>query len=334
MDREADDGYEMLDRDDPIDADMRRTGRVLPPLALDVTAEGSTEAVAGADDRRMGVWRRWAALGAAFTVGLAAGAYLWQVRHDAAEEAAAATRAAEAELVAGTVVGGLSPGTTVQHLAVMLLNNGPREIEVLGIHPPGWETFPRGTTTIPADEWATVPMSVAPQCGAPPPIALSVEVRSGDDEQELAVPLPPSGSVLDSVYQQMCLEDGGPRYAVTTGRIAQLSAPEPDTMLMRVELRSLPPGVDFEIVAAAASTGGATATASNLPVQFSATRRSPSPIELTWRIANCDVTSLLGDVNVELSIVTPEGDSYTTFAELSGQAVAMLARFAVEQCPD
>lgn len=333
MNREADDGYETLDRDEPIDAFARRTGPALPPLALGDTGDGPTEATPGDGVSDARSWRRWVALGAAFTVGLAAGAYLWQVRHDAAEDAAAAARAAEAELVAGNVVGGLSPGTTVQHLAVMLLNNGSREIEVMAIHPPGWETFPRGTTTIPADEWATVPMSVAPQCGAPPPIALSVDVSSDEGQQRLAVPLPPSGSVLDSVYQQICGEDGGLRYTVTSGRIVQLQAPEPETMVMRVELRSLPPGVAFEVVEATASTGGAVATATNLPIQFSPTRRSPSPIELTWRMASCDLTSLLGDVSLGLNVVTPDGDSYKTFTELPGQAVAMLARFAVEQCP-
>jgi hypothetical protein len=333
VDREADDGYETLDLDDPVDADPRHIGSVLPPLTLG-DAAGEPPETAPADGRSATPSRRrWVALGVAFIVGVAAGAYLWQMRHEAAEDAAAAARAADAELVAGTVVGGLSPGTAVQHLAVLLLNNGPREIEVLAIHPPGWEAFPREPTTIPADEWATVPMSVAPQCGAPPPIALSVEVRTAEGEQELAVPLPPSGSVLDSVYQQMCADGDGPRYAVTTGRIAQLAPTEPDSMVMRVELRSLPPGVAFEVVEATASSGGAIATATNLPVEFSVTRRTPSPIELTWQMVTCDLTSLLGDVNLELTIATPDGDSYQTFAALPGQAVAMLARFTVEQCP-
>jgi hypothetical protein len=321
----SDEGYEILELGHPTEVELRRTGPVLPTLDLgDVT--GNSEAPGLAAVRPVPAWRRWVALIAAFVVGVAAGAYGWQVREQAADAAR------ESDLVAGTLIGGPIAGARIQQLGVMLLNNGPHEIEVLSIQPLGWESFPREVTMIGSEEWAPVPMPVTPNCTAPVPASLSAQVRTGGAESTVDVALPPDGGVLDGVYEQACGGDSEVRYGLAPGRVAMLEPADPETFRMRVELRSLPPGVDFEVVEAAASTGGVTGVGTNLPVSFVAVRRSPSSLELTWRVVRCELTSLIGDINLDAHIVQPDGLRYRTTVQLPGQAVAMVARFAAAEC--
>lgn len=328
MDRHSDKGYELIELGHPTDADVRHTGPVLPPLDLGDVTDVPDEPPPAAT-RAESSWRRWAALVATFAVGVSAGAYGWQARHQAAENA---EQAGQPELVAGALIGGADPGSTIQHLEVLLLNTGAQEIEVLVIHPPGWEAHPRTTTTIGAEEWTTVPMSVSPNCTAPPPMSLMAEVRSDLGEESVTVPLPAGGTALEGVYQQFCEEDHPVVYSVTSGRVTQLEPETPGTLRMRIELRSQPPGVEFEIVEAAASTGGVTGTGSNLPVPFTTLGRSPSALEMTWEVVRCELATLIGDINLDLRIDPPDGDWYQTSAQLPGQAVAMLARFAAAEC--
>lgn len=328
MDRHSDKGYELIELGHPTEADLRHTGPVLPPLDLGDVTDVPDEPPPAAT-RAESSWRRWAALVATFAVGVAAGAYGWQARHQAAENA---EQTGQPELVAGTLIGGPDPSSAVQHLGVLLLNNGPREIEVLVIHPPGWEAHPRTTATIGVEEWATVPMSVSANCTAPPPTSLMAEIRTDLGEESVTVPLPTGSAALEEVYQQFCEEDHPVVYSVTPGRVTQLEPETPGTFRMRIELRAQPPGVEFEIVEAAASTGGVTGTGSNLPVPFTTLGRSPGALEMTWEVVRCELTTLIGDINLDLRIDPPDGDSYRTSAQLPGQAVAMLARFAAAEC--
>lgn len=330
MDRDPDDGYEILELGHPTDADLQRSVPVLP--ALDLGDLNSERAGSGTDQSRPPVrWRQWAALAAVFAGGVAVGAYGWDAR-DQAQEAAAQPR--QTDLVAGSVVGGGADGTGLQQIVVMMLNNSPRAIEVLSIEPTGWRAYPRGSTTIGPEEWAGIPMTVTPDCAAPVPLTMSAEVRTEDGEGMIAVAVPPADGVLDGIRQRACGGTASAVYTLSAGRVNALAAAEPGTFRMSVELRPLPPGVDFEVTSVVASTGGVTGAGTNLPLSFVATRRSPSILELTWEVARCELTSLLGDINLEVEITPPDEAPYKTFVELPGQAVAILARFAAEECPD
>lgn len=328
MTRDSSDDYEILDLADSTTDGLRSPVRVLPRLDLgEVTSDGQPDDVL----TRRPSWRLWLALILAFSLGVTAGAYGLSLRENAADEA---EQAAEANLIAGSVIGRIDPASEIQQLGVLMLNNGPRDIEVLNAHPLGWATHTSRPATIPSSEWGTVRIAVEPICDSPAPTALAVQVRTDAGDKSVTVPLPPGGGMLNEAQEQMCGADPGVRYAINAGRISELEQLEPDTLLMRVELRPAVPATDLEVTAVNASAGGLLATAVNLPIVFRSDRRSPSPLDLSWRITSCEATSLLGDVAPQVTVTLPDETTYRTHVILPGQAVAMLARFALTECDE
>ncbi len=328
MNRNTGDDYEVLDLADSPTDEVRSPAHALPPLDLgEVSDDGEWGDVL---PRRL-PWRGWLLAVLAFCLGAAGGAYAWSLRVQAADEA---EQAEAANIVAGSVIGRVDPASEIQHLGVMMLNNGPRDIEVLNAHPLGWATHSSRTTTIPSSEWAAVRMSVEPFCDSPAPAELAVQVRTDAGDKTVTIALPPGGSMLSDAHEQVCGPDPGVRYAISAGRVSELEPSEPGTLQMRIQLRPAVPATALEITAVNASAGGFLAEATNLPITFRADRRSPSPLELSWRITSCDATTLLGDVAPQLTVTLPDGRSYRTHVVLPGRAVAMLARYALTECAE
>lgn len=328
MSRDPSDDYEILDRADSTTDGLSNPLRVLPRLDLgEITSDDPAN---GASPRRPS-WQFWLVAILAFCLGAAGGGYAWSLRTQAAEEA---EQAAQANIIVGNVVGQIDPASQIQHIGVLMLNNGPRDIEVLNAHPLGWATHSSRQTLIPSSEWAAVRISVQPICDSPAPTELAVQVRTDAGDRTVTVALPPGGNMLNEAHEQACGTNPGVRYAIIAGRVSVLDSTEPDTLLMRIELRPSVPAIELSVMAVNASASGLLATPTNLPVMFRSDRRSPSPLELSWRVTSCDATAMLGDIAPQLTVMLPDETTYRTHVILPGQAVAMLARFALAQCAE
>jgi hypothetical protein len=317
--------YEILDLGKRRRADTGREPRELPPMRIGDESSDQPESP-------IPPWRRIAGAAVVFTVGAVAGAYLWNAREDAAELAAAG---AATELVAGGVEGGTFAGESVQRFTVAMLNAGPRDVEVLSVRPEGW-VLPgadqvAGPQTAPAGEWTSIRMSTVPDCEAPTPQALEVRVRTEARESAMTVPLPPGEHLFGDVRESLCTGDIA-AYSAIVQEIRILPSDDPDVLLMELGLTPLDPALEFDVVDATASAAGFHAEATGLPVSFSSDVRSPQPLVLSWRVQNCELTSVLGDIGLMLEITSRTGSMHVDNPMLPGQGVAALARFGVEQC--
>jgi hypothetical protein len=326
--RDPSDDYEILDVADSTADGLSNPIRVLPRLDL---GEITSESPAGAALTRRPSWQLWLVAILAFCLGVAGGGYAWSLRTQAADEA---EQAAQAEIIVGNVVGRIDPASQIQHLGVLMLNNGPRDIEVLNAHPLGWATHSSRRTLIPSSAWGSVRISVQPICDSPEPTELAVQVRTDAGDRTVTVALPPGGSMLDEAHDQACGTDPGLRYAINAGRVSVLDSTEPDTLRMRIVLRLSVPATELSVIAVNASASGFLATATNLPVTFRSDRLSPGLLELSWRVTSCVATGMLSDVAPQLTVMLPDETTYRTHVILPGQAVAILARFAIDQCAE
>ena len=328
MSRNPNDDYEVLDLADSTTDGLSSPLRVLPRLDLgEIAGDGpGTDALP-----RRPSWQLWLVAILAFCLGAAGGGYAWSLRTQAADEA---EQAAQAEIIVGNVVGRIDPASQIQHLGVLMLNNGTRDIEVLNAHPLGWATHSARPTLIPSSEWASVRISVQPICDSPAPTELTVQVRTEAGDRTVTATLPPGGNMLDEAHDQACGPDPGLRYAINAGRVSVLDSTEPDTLRMRIVLRLSVPATELSVMAVNASASGLLATATNLPVTFRSDRLSPGLLELSWRVTSCVATGMLGDIAPQLTVMLPDETTYRTHVILPGQAVAMLARFALNQCAE
>ncbi|HEX6336306.1 MAG TPA: hypothetical protein VFZ85_05080 [Jiangellaceae bacterium] len=326
MSRDPSDDDEVLDLADSTADGPNSSVRVLPRLDLgEITSDGPAT---GALPRRPS-WQLWLVAILAFCLGAAGGGYALSLRTQTADEA---EQAAEADIVVGNVIGRIDLASQVQHLGVLMFNNGPRDIEVLNAHPPGWATHSARPTLIPSSEWASVRISVQPICDSPAPTELTVQVRTESGDRTVTAALPPGGNMLDEAHDQACGADPGLRYAINAGRVSVLDSTEPDTLLMQVVLRLSVPATELSVTAVNASASGFLATATNLPVTFRSDRLSPGLLELSWRVTSCAATAMLSDIAPQLTVMLPDETTYRTHVVLPGQAVAVLARFAQNQC--
>ena len=319
--------YEILDLGGHRRADSGRKPRELPPMRL---GEGEPSEQ---PESPVPPWRRIAGAAAIFTFGALAGAYLWNAREDAAELAAAD---AATELVAGRVEGGTWTGESVQRFTVAILNAGPRDVDVLSVRPEGWPLpgadQAAGPQTAPAGEWTSIRMSTVPDCEAPTPQALKIRVRTEARESAVTVPLPPGEHLFGDVRQSVCTGDFA-AYSTAVPEVRILPSGDPEVLLMELGLTPLDPGLEFDVVEATASAAGFHAEVTGLPVSFRSDVRSPQPLMLSWRVQNCELTSVLGDIGLMLEITSRTGSMHVDNpSPLPGQGVAALARFGVDRC--
>lgn len=319
MDRRDDEDYEVLDLGPPSRVAEPEPEVALPPLELgddDRPAPGSTAR-----------WQWWSAVVAVLVVGAITGAYIAHARTDAA---ALAAEEDEIVLVAGTVDGSFEPSRDVHRLTVSLLNAGSRDVQVLSVHPRGWEVPDDGpreaATTVPAGEWASVAMRVQPSCAGPPPTELDVDVRSEAGTTAVRIPLPPARGLLEALSVSRCAEHAE-EVQLVLDRVVDFAEQEPG--VRRMALRMWAWWESAEVVGAATSAPGFRAAGVGLPAAAAPNGRVN--LELEWRVDDCADTSSLEHARVDLEVVTAAGTT-TIAAPLPHRALAMLARFAEQEC--
>jgi len=311
---------EILDLGRPGRADHRDSPPSLPPLHIGDQLPDSDESI----DRPR--WWQWGVLIIAIVASLIVGVLGSNARRDAADLAAAE---AQVDLIVGAPVMVNAPDTPFQ---VPLYNAGPLKVELLWIRPEGWtiaDTAIRHPINIPPDRWVPVRVRAVPNCSDQlSPDVLEVRVRTQAGEHTTSLPLPGAG-VMREVSTQVCRSFG--ELGAYVDDVEQVPPARPKTLTMRLQLRAFDPSVRFELVELNASAPGFRMIEAALPAQFEIGGR-PVPVDLTWEIANCDMTQGLSDIYLGLGFQDDNGHQQTDGAQLPGHGVAELARFGVEQC--
>jgi hypothetical protein len=327
-----DEGFEVLDIGRGRDSAPAAAQHDLPPLDLaEPVADGSGQPLGSRSGPWHRWWRRWGMVAAVFLIGVAVGAYIWNVRSDAA---ALAVEDGRAVLVAGWFGFDQSlTGFDVSRPTVTLHNTGARDVEVISVRPAGWLTHADPavgrSTTVPPAEWVEVRMAALPPCGEPVPGRLEAEIRSGQGEFSMTVALPPGGR-LDQIQAVICDEVDMP-YSVIVNRTVGLAASEPGTLRTIVTL-SVASRAAVEITAASTSEAGFRAVATGPPVGIpdDAFETSVS-LGLEWNVEECAATHSLDELALHVEVRTASATT-TVAAQLPTQLYAMLGRFAAAEC--
>lgn len=327
-----DTGYETLDLGRGNTGRPGRTPRELPPLDLgELSGHRDRPQPGGGFWGRLSPrWRRRGAAATAFVLGLAAGAYVWDARSDAADLAA---EAGQVELLVGWF--GLEPSPTREaaQVTVTLHNAGPRDVDVLAVRPTGWAAVSDAApaaTTVPPAEWTEVGITADPVCDAPVPDQLEVEVRTGQGESSVAIALPPGRAYLDLLQELLCGESGL-FFGVNVNRGVELIPSEPGILRMIVTFRVFSETTLVEVTAASAAVAGLRAEAIGLPVEVPGGGEVVVPLELEWHVDTCARTSELGEVAADVELRAADRTA-TVEVQLPDRAIAMLGRFVAEEC--
>lgn len=298
----------------------RGSARSLPPLYLGAPPPPEDN---GDIRSTRGQWLLVAVIAAA---GVVAGALGANARNDAAELAAAESAV---RVIAGAPQ--VEGFPTPLDVRFPLLNAGPLDIEVLWARPKGWqlpEDADRRTIRLPPDTWVTVASVAVPDCSRPTGGTVEVSVRTKAREQvvELDVPDP---RVLAEASRQAC--EAGPQVGAYVQEVELVTSARPDTLTMRLHMRSYDPGIGFTLIELNASAPGVRMIDTSVPVEFQPGARA-SLVDVTWEIVDCELTGILGDVQLGLSFNDAEGRFQSDRTSLPGRGVAELARFALRQC--
>lgn len=333
---------DVLDPDEPERSPPLRADGTSPVLDLgDRTRDDPGEGPAGRVRRRpMPGWQRWAAVGVALLVGVLAGAYVSYAR---TESASLAADVRGIELIAGRVTGSFSVDQfglrqPPRRLTVELHNAGSREVEVSDVRLREWrfrqDSDAARTRTVAPGTWMRFVLVGDISCIGSAPRELEVDVRTDAGDSSVVVPLPPAGPEedasdfrrsLDTIYSTACGDPGS--LGITSGTVnTRRSAVDPRVMEMGVQL--LVPGGDTEITAVSAATAGFRGTGQQLPVAAGEGRPSVT-VAIAWRIDSCPDTTELDEVTLDVEL-SDQPDAVPVV--LRNDAVAALARFAVEEC--
>ena len=330
MDRSSDEGYETVELGrGAVPDDDGAAAPALPPLALDQQVGGPGSPPPDVPNPPGPAWRRWATMAAVFAFGLIAGASVWDARSDAVDLAA---EASAVKLVAGSVMPD-SPAGEGLRLAVRLHNAGARDVTVLALHLTGWEARDEfaaaQATTVPAAGWADVFATVRPACNAPVPEQLEARVLTEAGERPAAIALPPGSGMLALILEAECSGwAAGP--LIDFNPTVLLQTYESGTLRMVVTARVWSPA-DVDITAVSASDAGFRAATKGLPVSIGADPDTWVPFELEWHIDDCARTHELGEFVIDFETRTSDGTP-SVAAPLPPRAIALLGRFAAEEC--
>lgn len=327
-----DTGYEVLDLGRSPAVGAGRAARELPPLDLgEISGHGDRPQPGGGVWSRLSPrWRRRSAVATAFVFGLAAGAYVWDARGDAADLAA---EAGQVELLVGWF--GLEPSPTrdAAQVTVTLHNAGPRDVDVLAVRPTGWAALGDAAavaTTVPPAEWTAVGVAADPVCDAPVPDRLEAEVRTGQGESSVEIALPPGRAYLDPLQEFLC-DELGLFFGVNVNRGVELIPSETGTLRMIVTFGVFSHTMLVEVTAASAAAAGLRAEAIGLPEEVPGDGQAVVPLELEWHVDTCAGTSELGEVAADVELRAADRAA-TVEIQLPDRAIAMLGRFVAEEC--
>lgn len=321
----------MTRQDDPLDeildlgarprdprADSPRT---LPPLHLDGPPAEDDEG------KQRPPWLGRAAVAIAAVTGVVVGVLGSNARHDAADIAAAESAV---HVIAGAPqVDGGPFGVTV---SLPLFNAGPRDVEVIWARPEGWRIPPDArprNVLLPRDFWVSVRSSAVPDCGVSTTDVIELRVRTEAREQTITVEVPAPTDLFEA--RRIACE-ANPSMGAYVESVEIVEPLRPDTLTMRLSMKSFDPNLRFTLVGVTASAPGFRMINAVVPVQFERGARA-SEVDITWEIVGCEATQTLNDVNLGLEFQDEQGRPLTGGTALPGRGVAELARFALEQCP-
>lgn len=281
-------------------------------------------------------WPLAVAVVAAFAVGATAGGYWWSVRDGV-------NGVSSGELIAGpvtrqesSVLGGESSqlnglGAVAESaftLSASVFNAGDNDVTVVDARPAGWTVAASPPETrIPAGEWASIPLTISPDCAqAAPDPELELQLGAESADQRVTVPMfTRGGSTFGSFWLLLCSPAG---LGAVLNDIEIIS--EDGGVEMRITLRQ--PSWRADDVAVdhlGTNTGAFRAAASDLPL-----RVAPGETEATtlrWSVADCAALSgRLGSIDL---VMQAQG-SAETLVPLPGRAVAALTRLGVQSCSE
>ncbi len=331
--KDRDEVYEVLGAGQPDDPAADRTAG-LPALDLGERTNARDDLPGPPGRDPMPAWQRWAAIALSVVVGGCAGAYVWHARTESAEHAAGARAV---ELVAGQVSGSLQHDRfglpqPPRRVFVELHNAGERDVRVRDVRLAGYQLSgdrdPSSTETVPAGEWLRFALMGEPACVGSVPDHVDVDVRTDGGDSSVVVPLPPDDALrlrLRDVYRLAC-PDIAPRTIVSEAINARRGPVDPERLQMGVQL--LVPGPETEITALDASAAGFRGEGTDLPVTAGGGRRSVT-VTIDWHLDSCADATGLSEVTLDVQL---GGGGDTVPVALSSRAVAVLARFAAEEC--
>jgi hypothetical protein len=283
-------------------------------------------------------WPRRRTLVALFGLGGVLGAAGWTVFEEAADRSAGA---GQAELLAGTpaVALDLRAELLVEdlavagHLSVPVFNLGQRAVTVLEARLYGW--LQTGDLElgipVPPGDWASVPLTIVPDCGEQAQQELELVVRTDSGVRDVTVPLPPGSVDLTWPHGDACSEHRSTGVALDAvgGMLT-----DQDALRMEVTLRHLRAAASSEITVTSltAERAGFRAEGTGLPVVVHPGEPGVG-VELVWTVDQCDLVGDLAEVPVVARTTSPDFAVRDQPLELPGRGVAALARFSVAACP-
>ena len=273
--------------------------------------------------------RRAAMVLGAVVLAVVATAIVMDTRHESIQDAAAADTV---NLVAGEVQDRrLNPGQSPARLSVDVLNAGPRDVDILSIHPTGWSSpadEDLRARTLAAGEWTVVPMPVEPACDGPTPPTFEVELRTETADQTVTLKRSTiSGfSPMEWVRDEFCQPTSDEVYIGLEG--AELLTPDSDGLPMRLLVYSdQSDGVVVSDVTS--STPGFAVESVELPATL-ASNFSSTAVKVIWTVTDCDEATTFDDAGVDFHV----NDDRRVYSEgwIPTAAVAALARYALTVC--
>ncbi|MFW6091112.1 MAG: hypothetical protein ACODAF_04505 [Actinomycetota bacterium] len=268
---------------------------------------------------------------AVFALGTAAGAYGWSVYDRAGESS-------EAVLLAGPVttqdgralgvdtvgVGAEDFGADSFDVSANVFNGGDSDVTVVDVRPHGWivDSSPPATR-VPAGEWASIPVTVTPDCAGPWPDS-GVDVRLDSERGVVTAQAATRNGEGFRVFWVVLCTGPGIRPLLDDIEITA----DGDVLDMRVPVHVAAWRSDAVTLLGMDSAAPAfQATAPGLPLQLAP--GDTETVTLHWTVENCRTVSQLSDV--QLGTRT---DAQGNLFALPGHAVAALARLGVAACTE
>lgn len=266
-------------------------------------------------------WPLAAALVAAFIVGAAIGAYGWSMRDRITAES-------DVNLVAGPVAllatsEGPLPAGSYQAVA-SIFNPEDTDVRVVDARLSGWTvTASQPITVVPAQGWASIPLTVAPNCdGVRPTSELALRLDSESGGQRIMVPIHAPSTETFGLHFLLCSE-GGPGIRLLLDGLELTT--DDGALDMRIPVHAAARGEPVTLVELDAATPGFRLSVDALPLRLGS--GATETVSVRWTVEDCVAVEQLGDVQL-----TARRERAELTYTLPGRAVAALARLGVTSC--
>jgi hypothetical protein len=281
---------------------------------------------------RSPTWRQAGVVLGAMVLAAVGTTLVLDARDEAAESVAAGRTV---DLIVGDVLdtSGITPGQGRARLTATVYNAGPRDVDVLSIHPTGW-TIPAdvdpNSRTAAVGEWASISMDVVPDCDGPvPPTTVEAAIRTEAGEHAVTLETNGAESQLGWIRDVLCSPPLSELY-VHVERIDLLPT-EIDDLPMRLFVQAYQAeGVVISDVTT--GTPGFDVDVVERPEALSSGPRL-SEVDVIWSVTDCADATTFDHADVEFD-VSLKGEVASSGGELPIAAVAALARYAHTVCDD